>query len=64
MTAEKENFSFSLKKGKEDISLNRDTACLQGAGFPGWVDTVFGSSAVVVAAVMSILLNLTLPKED
>ena len=46
------------------VGITQVAGCLQGAGFPGWVDTVFGSSAVVVAAVMSILLNLTLPKED
>lgn len=37
--------------------------CLSGRGFPDWVSTVFGSSAVVAAAVMAILLNLILPKD-
>ena len=32
-------------------------------GFPTWVDTVFGSSPVVVATIVAIILNLTLPKE-
>lgn len=46
------------------VGITQVSGCLQGEGFPGWVNTVFGSSAVVVAAVMSILLNLTLPKEE
>lgn len=33
------------------------------AGFPGWVSTVFGSSSVVIATLVAILLNLILPKE-
>lgn len=32
------------------------------AGFPTWVETVFGSSSVVIAALAAILLNLILPK--
>lgn len=32
-------------------------------GFPAWVDTVFGSSSVVIATLAAIILNLTLPKE-
>lgn len=34
------------------------------ATFPEWVTTVFGSSPVVVATLMAILLNLILPKEE
>lgn len=37
--------------------------CLSGRGFPDWVATVFGSSAVVAAAIMAITLNLILPKD-
>ena len=37
------------------------TGCL--AGFPGWVTTVFGSSSVVVATLVAVLLNLILPKD-
>lgn len=37
--------------------------CLSGAGFPDWVSTVFGSTAVVAAAIMAIILNLVLPKD-
>lgn len=34
------------------------------AGFPEWVVTVFGSSSVVVATLMAILLNLLLPNDS
>ena len=34
------------------------------AAFPVWVTTVFGSSPVVVATLMAILLNVILPKEE
>lgn len=37
--------------------------CLSGSGFPDWVATVFGSTPVVAAAVMAIILNLVLPKD-
>lgn len=37
--------------------------CLSGKGFPDWVATVFGSSAIVVTAIMAIILNLILPKD-
>ena len=46
--------------------LNREIAekiGLAGEGFPEWVNTVFGSSSVVVATILAIILNLTLPKE-
>lgn len=33
------------------------------SGFPTWVGTIFGSSPVVVATIVAILLNLTLPRE-
>ena len=45
------------------VGITQVSGCLQGPGFPAWVHTVFGSSSVVVAALMAILLNLTLPKE-
>ena len=34
------------------------------AAFPEWETTVFGSSPVVVATLMAILLNVILPKEE
>lgn len=35
---------------------------LAGPGMPEWVATVFGSSSVVISAIMAIVLNLILPK--
>ena len=32
--------------------------------FPGWVSMVFASSPVVIAAIVAIILNLILPKEE
>ena len=46
------------------VGITQVAGCLQGEGFPGWSNTVFGSSAVVVSALMAILFNLTLPKEE
>lgn len=37
---------------------------LAGAGFPSWVPTIFGSSSIVITAIVAILLNLILPKEE
>ena len=45
------------------VGITQVPGCLAGSGFPGWVSTVFGSSSVVVATLMAILLNLILPKE-
>lgn len=32
-------------------------------GFPSWVGSVFGSSSVVIATLLAIILNLVLPKD-
>ncbi len=32
------------------------------AQFPDWVTTIFGKSPVVLATIVAIVLNLTLPK--
>ncbi|WP_297719098.1 uracil-xanthine permease family protein [Intestinimonas sp.] len=45
------------------VGITQVPGCLAGSDFPGWVSTVFGSSSVVVATIMAILLNLILPKE-
>ena len=45
------------------VGITQVSGCLSGNGFPDWVHTVFGSSSVVVATLMAILLNLILPKE-
>lgn len=34
------------------------------SGLPSWVNSVFGSSAVAVAAFSAVILNLVLPKEE
>ena len=48
------------------VALGVGITQVEGAigGFPSWVTTVFGSSPVVVAAIVAILLNLPLPKEQ
>lgn len=46
------------------VGITQVSGCLSGPGFPGWVHTVFGTSSVVVATIMAILLNLILPKEQ
>lgn len=33
------------------------------SAFPAWVTTIFGRSPVVIATIVAILLNITLPKE-
>ena len=45
------------------VGITQVSGCLSGPGFPSWVATVFGSSSVVVATLMAILLNLSLPKD-
>lgn len=45
------------------VGITQVPGCLSGNGFPDWVETVFGSTAVVVAAITAILLNLILPKD-
>lgn len=46
------------------VGITQVTGALQGPGFPAWVHTVFGSSPIVVTAIVAILLNLTLPKDQ
>ena len=46
------------------VGITQVSGALAGDGLPSWVATVFGSSAVVVATIMAIILNLTLPKEQ
>lgn len=45
------------------VGITQVAGSLQGPGFPAWVHTVFGSSPIVVTAIVAILLNLTLPKD-
>lgn len=43
------------------VGVTSVPGCLEK--FPQWVGTVFGSSSVVIATLVAILLNLILPKE-
>lgn len=45
------------------LGITQVAGSLQGPGFPAWVHTVFGSSPIVVTAIVAILLNLLLPKD-
>ena len=46
------------------VGITQVSGCLAGEGFPEWVNTVFGSSSVVVATIVAIILNLTLPNKE
>lgn len=46
------------------VGITQVSGSLQGPGFPGWVNTVFGSSPIVVAAIVAVILNLVLPKDN
>jgi len=46
------------------VGITQVAGALQGPSFPAWVHTVFGSSPIVVTAIVAILLNLTLPKDQ
>lgn len=44
--------------------IERTAGALAGAGFPAWVDTVFGGSSIAVAALVAVVLNLVLPAKN
>lgn len=46
------------------VALGVGITSVPGAldGFPAWVNTVFGSSSVVISTLAAIIFNLTLPK--
>lgn len=46
------------------VGVTSVTSSLSGPGMAEWIDTVFGSSSVVVTAIMAIILNLVLPKTE
>ena len=46
------------------VGITQVAGSLQGPGFPAWVHTVFGASPIVVTAIVAILLNLLLPKDQ
>lgn len=43
------------------VGITNAPGCL--AGFPAWVDTIFGSNMVTVSTVLVIALNLIIPRE-
>ena len=47
------------------VALGVGVTSVAGAleGFPTWVGTIFGSSSVVIATLVAIILNLILPKD-
>lgn len=48
------------------VALGVGITSVPGAldGFPTWVNSVFGSSSVVISTLAAIILNLTLPKHE
>ncbi len=50
--------------GALGVGITQVAGALQGPGFPTWVHTVFGSSPIVVTAIVAILLNLLLPRDQ
>lgn len=44
------------------MGVSLTSGALTGPGMPGWVNQVFGGSAIVIAAITAIILNLVLPK--
>lgn len=53
-------FGISVAFG---IGIAQVSGSLAGAGMPGWVATIFGTSAITPCAVMAIILNSILPPE-
>lgn len=43
--------------------IEHTAGALAGAGFPAWVNTVFGGSAIAVTALVAVILNLVLPRK-
>ena len=46
------------------VGIEQSVGALAGAGFPAWVNTVFGTSSLAVATVVAVILNLVLPREE
>ncbi len=44
------------------IGVSQVAGALQGPGVPTWVYTIFGTSPVVIAALVAVVLNVVLPK--
>lgn len=45
------------------VGITGVDGALAGVGMPNWINDVFGSSSVVIATLVAILLNLILPKD-
>lgn len=46
------------------VGITQVSGSLAGPGMAAWIPTVFGSSSVVVTAIMAIILNLILPGRE
>lgn len=44
------------------VGVTQVSGSLAGPGMPSWIHTVFGSSSVVVATIVAVVLNLVLPR--
>lgn len=45
------------------LGIAQVTGSLTGVGMPGWINTIFGTSAITPCAIMAIVLNLLMPPE-
>ena len=45
------------------LGIAQVSGSLTGAGMPGWINTIFGTSAITPCAIMAIVLNLLMPPE-
>lgn len=46
------------------LGIYHVSGCLAGPGMPEWVASIFGASELVVSAIVAIILNLVLPKDE
>ena len=45
------------------LGIAQVSGSLTGTGMPGWINTIFGTSAITPCAIMAIILNLLMPPE-
>ena len=45
------------------LGIAQVSGSLTGVGMPGWINTIFGTSAITPCAIMAIVLNLLMPPE-
>ena len=61
-------FPFAYREGQKNLvtsvyrTILRKKKLFIQAQFPEWVTTIFGKSPVVLATIVAIVLNLTLPR--